>query len=156
MRHFLIDGNNLLGKLSVREKSFRPENPASRELLTIRLRDFFREKNDSVTLFFDGHESEKINGEKIKIVYSDKREADALIREKIERTKNRKTLVIVSSDNQIRNFARVCSSETILSEEFASQISRREAATTEDKIPPSTDKEFFLKLFTSGKPDQED
>lgn len=153
MPHYLIDGNNLLGKLSVRDKSFLPENPSSRELLVLKLSGYFQDKKDEVILFFDGYENDRIRGGKIRIMYSNKRPADLLIREKIEHTKNRKTLCVVSSDNEIRNFAKVCSCRVIKSEEFAATLSsgkKSSNASAEDEKNTGGDKEFFIKIFSQG------
>ncbi len=152
MNHYLIDGNNLLGKLSIKDKSYRAENAGSRELLLIRLTDHFRTKNDSVTLFFDGHENGKLSGGKIKIIYSNSRTADSLIREKIEKTKNRKALKVISSDHEIQNFARVCSCEIISSEDFAKRLFAKNSNPDDSDIKHDTsvDKDYFIKLFTSG------
>lgn len=154
MPHYLIDGNNLLGKLSNRDKSFRAENPSSRELLLIKVISYFHNRKDEVTLFFDGYESDKLRGGKIKIVYSNNRPADQLIRDRIDHSKKRANLVIVTSDNEIRNYARVCSCTTIKSEEFSVNLFERKAPEKEshnDEKTTSEDKEFFLKLFSQGK-----
>ncbi|NUN07869.1 MAG: NYN domain-containing protein [Ignavibacteriaceae bacterium] len=154
MPHYLIDGNNLLGKLSSRDKSYRAENPLSRELLLMKVISYFQNRKDEVTLFFDGYESDKLRAGKIKIVYSNNRPADKLIRERIEQAKSRSNLVVVSSDNEIRNYARVCSCSVIKSEEFSVNLFERKAPEKEhynDEKTTSEDKEFFLKLFSQGK-----
>jgi len=69
MIHYLIDGNNLFGKM----KSL-PKSPAKyideREYLVFTLDRFFYGRKCKVFLYFDGFMKTAIRSQKVKIIYS--------------------------------------------------------------------------------------
>ncbi|MBD3410541.1 MAG: hypothetical protein GF419_10110 [Ignavibacteriales bacterium] len=114
MRHRLIDGNNVVGKTKRRGAG------DDRLALTIRLQDWRRRRGDRLTVFFDGGPFEGKAGAPVK--FSHHRQADDLIREEIERAKNPRNLVVVTSDRALADFARACSCEVTSSEEFLREL----------------------------------
>jgi uncharacterized protein len=146
MRHFIIDGNNLIGKMH-RIKS--KDKITDREQLSFILERFFSGKKTKVSLHFDGHKNLPIKVSGIKIIYSENRTADELIKNEIEKTDNRKNITLVSSDNNLREFARVCSCSVMSSEDFINEINSSQAGDEENKIIESLqqNKNEFKKLF---------
>ncbi|HSL90717.1 MAG TPA: NYN domain-containing protein [Ignavibacteriaceae bacterium] len=145
MRHFIIDGNNLIGKMpSVKSK----DKNAEREKLAFILERYFSNRKVKVSLHFDGHKKLPIKVTGIKILYSENQTADDLIKNEIERTTNRKNIIFVSSDNNLKEFARVCSCEVKSSEDFGKDITSSQNNDEEANIIDSIKNiDEFKKLF---------
>lgn len=145
MRHFIIDGNNLIGKMpAVKSKDKNTE----REKLAFILERYFTNKKVKVSLHFDGHKNLPIKAAGIKIFYSENLTADDLIKNEIERTSNRKNIILVSSDNNLKEFARVCSCEVKSSEDFVKNITSSQKNDEEENIIESMKNiDEFKKLF---------
>ncbi len=148
MRHYIIDGNNLIGKISKLQKLQQQDKQSSREKLAFLIEDYFHNKKAKVTLHFDGYENNPIRLSFAKIIYSDNKTADDKIRKQIEDSKNRRNLVVVSSDLSIVDFARKCSCNVITSEEFARQMFTAGDDNAEEKlIDRLKNSEDWEKLF---------
>ena len=124
---FIIDGNNLIGKIPQLFKLQQKDRQSSREKLAFILDNYFHNKNAKVTLHFDGFRNVPIKNSTIKIFYSDSREADQAIKEQISRTKNKKLITVVTSDLNLAEFAKVCSSDVIPSEEFGRMLNENKS-----------------------------
>ncbi len=124
------------------------DRQATREKLALILERYFIEKKTKVTLHFDGFANDPIKTSGIKIIYSENKTADEKIKSQIEKSKKRTTLTIVSSDNNVREFARVCSCVVIKSEEFVKQLNASKSGNEEsDRISSIDDPEEFKRLF---------
>lgn len=145
MLHYIIDGNNLLGKMpSLRSVGGQKD----REKLSFMLERFFTGRKVKVSLHFDGHKIDPIRVAGIKIIYSDERTADEMIKTEIERSNKRKNIILISSDNNLKEFARVCSCAVKNSEEFFGMINSSSIVDEEKrKIDEINDTEEFKKLF---------
>lgn len=122
MKHYIIDGNNLIGKIHSLKRVQSKEKQSARERLAFIIDNFMHDKKVKCTIHFDGFEQLPIKTSRCKIIYSDDLTADEKIKIQIEQTKNRKNLLVVTSDNNIREFARVCSCDILKSEEFVKLI----------------------------------
>lgn len=148
MKSYLIDGNNLIGKIGSIKKIQNKDKQAAREKLVILIEKYFIDRSGKVFLHFDGFQNTPISFSKGKIIYSEKSKADKKIKEQIELTKNRKNLIVVSSDHEIQNFAKVCSSDVLSSEEFAKALTSKKNMNEEEKrIKAINNVEEFKKLF---------
>lgn len=149
MKHYIVDGNNVIGKskelieLQKKNKSF------SREKLAFKVSNFVRGKKLKVTIHFDGFKNLPINIPNITIVYSDTKEADSYIRRQIEQSKNPRKLILVSSDHDLQNFARACACEVLPSEDFNKLLNEQDDNDEENNKIESMNKEIneFKKLF---------
>ncbi len=150
MLHYIIDGNNLIGKIRSFSKLQHKDKTAVREQLIFFVDRYFHSKKAKVTLHFDGYENLPIKSEKCKIIYSNNKIADQKIKEQIENSKSRTTLIVVSSDNNIREFARVCGCKILTSEEFASEVQKENNSNEEEERIKSIDSvEEFKKIFNA-------
>jgi predicted RNA-binding protein with PIN domain len=148
MRHYIIDGNNLIGKVSSLKKLQLRDKQSSREKLALMIERIFTKKNTKVSLHFDGYPKEEIKIQKGKVIYSKNITADEMIKREIEKSKNPKNLVVVTSDSNLKEFARKCSTTVISSEEFIKQSSASSSAEEENRIIKEIDNpEEFKKLF---------
>ena len=152
MKHYLIDGNNLIGKIIFLHKLQQKDKQRSREKLAFMIDNFFHEKRAKITIHFDGFKNLPIKLNQAKIVYSDNKSADDKIKNQIELAENRKNLVVITSDNNIQEFARVCSCLIIKSEEFARTIQSKKQDDEKDIIEKMNNNlDEWEKLFDEGK-----
>jgi predicted RNA-binding protein with PIN domain len=148
MKHFIIDGNNLIGKIPSIKNLQRNNRQASREKLAFLLGRYFSTGRNMVSLHFDGHVNDEIKVAGIRIKYSGSKTADDKIKNEIERSKNPKNITVVTSDNNIMQFARVCSCEVIKSENFSKQLfTHRHSDDEQSRIEEINNLEEFKKLF---------
>ena len=148
MKHFIIDGNNIIGKIPALKKLQAKDRQMSREKLAIMLQRYFGKRNAKVSLHFDGYPKDEIKILKAKIKYSKNFTADEMIKKEIEDSKNPKNLVVITSDLNLKDFARKCSCKIISSEEFSKQIDSPSSAEEESKrIQELNNPEECKKLF---------
>ena len=148
MKKYIIDGNNLIGKIQSLANLQKKDKQASREKLAHLVDRYFINKKIEVILNFDGFANQKINPSKIKLVYSDKISADEKIKKQIEAEKNKRNIVVISSDNNVREFAKVCGCEVILAEDFRKEITEdKNTDDEESRIKAMDDIDTFKKMF---------
>ncbi len=147
MNHYIIDGNNLIGKIM---KNMKIVNKgAYRDELVRILNTHFAGKKCSVSLHFDGYENIPLLFTKGKIIYSNNRTSDEKIREEIDNSTSKRKIILVTSDRQLAEYARVNSCKVISSEEFGNDISNKRQSDEEvQRIKEmENETEEFKKLF---------
>ena len=148
MKHFIIDGNNVIGKINSLKRIQEKDKQQSRLKLAFLIDNYFQNKNVKVTIHFDGYANEPIKLNNCKIKYSKNHTADDNIKHQIETSSNPKNITIVTSDNNLRQFAKVCSCYLQSSEEFAINLKQKGKDDEADKIDRmSKDINGFKKLF---------
>jgi predicted RNA-binding protein with PIN domain len=148
MRRYIIDGNNVIGKISLLKRFQKKDKQASREKLLLMIERYFNKRNAKVSLHFDGHPKEQIGTIMGKITYSNKLTADEMIKKEIEKSNNPKNIIVITSDFNLKEFAQKCSCNTISSEEFGKQISTSSSIEEESRrIQELDDTDEFKKLF---------
>jgi len=147
MLTYLIDGNNLIGKIKQFKELQKKDKQGVRGKLALRLDTFFSSKNQKVILFLDGFKSEAINTNKIRIVYSDKKSADEEIKKQIELTKNRRTISLITSDSNLAQFGKVCGCTVIDCSKFAKELFSQQKDLNEEEIAKSINQQEIKNLF---------
>lgn len=148
MLTYIIDGNNLIGKISYLINLQKKDKQASREKLVYMLDRYFINKKASVFLHLDGHPNSKINSSKMKIIYSENQTADDKIKKQISQSKSPRNLIVITSDSNLAQFAKVCSTAVITSEEFSALLNKTSNSVDEESIIKSINNvEEFKKLF---------
>jgi len=148
MKHYIIDGNNLIGKIGSLSKLQKKDKQRAREQVAFLIQQYFQNKKVSVSLHFDGYPAQSIKFYNGKIIYSANKTADEKIKEEIEEAKNRQNIIVVSSDNNIKEFARVCGCEILSSEKFGELITQTKTVDEEKpQINSPSDIEEFKRLF---------
>jgi predicted RNA-binding protein with PIN domain len=152
MKHFIIDGNNLIGKIPALSGLQKKDKQQVREKLVFLLQNYFSGKKIKLTLHLDGFENSPLKIYNGMIIYSNSTTADEKIKEQISKEKNRKNINVVSSDNAVKEFAKVCGCQMILSEEFAKLIKGKSSGDEEElRIKQmKNDVEEFKRLFEVG------
>ena len=150
MLHYIIDGNNVIGKIPDLFKLQKSDKQRSREQLVYLLQKYFQNKKINLTLHFDGYANTPLSLPKGKIIYSENKLADSLIKENIEKIKNRKNIILITSDNELRNFGKACGCTIISSKDFGTTITKgnsvdEEKSRTEEINDVEEWKRIFLK-----------
>jgi len=145
---YIIDGNNLIGKISSLMNLQKKDKQASREKLVFLLDRYFIQKKANVTLHLDGHPGGRINSSKMKIVYSENQTADEKIKKQISQSKSPRNIIVITSDSNLAQFAKVCSNTVVSSDEFAAEIKKSTSNSDEEaKINSMNNIDEFKKLF---------
>jgi len=149
MLTYIIDGNNLIGKISSLMNLQKKDKQASREKLAHVLDRYFTNKKANVTLHFDGHPNSKINALKMKIVYSENQTADDKIKKQISQFKSPRNLIVITSDSNLAQFAKVCSCNVNSSDDFAVEINNGSDNNIDEQsiIDSMNNVDEFKKLF---------
>ena len=120
---YLIDGNNLLGRVAPEELRER----SGRDGLVVKLLAFQKVTHTRIRLVFDGH-PEKDRTEvpvnpKFTILYpGEGQSADDVIEDILRRLTDRRRFFVVSSDRAVREFAKESGVTAVTSEEFAKEL----------------------------------
>lgn len=126
----------------------KKDKQASREKLVYMLDRYFINKKANVSLHLDGHPNSKINSSKMKIIYSENQTADDRIKKQISISKSTRSLIVITSDANLSQFAKVCSCNVISSEKFVAEVNRNATNSDEQSIIDSMNNtEEFKKLF---------
>jgi predicted RNA-binding protein with PIN domain len=145
---YIIDGNNLIGKISLLMNLQKKDKQASREKLVFMLDRYFANKKANVFLHFDGHPNSKINSSRMKIVYSENQTADDKIKKQISQFRSPRNLIVITSDSNLAQFAKVCSCTVYSSDDFAAEINKSAGNLDEQSIIDSMNNiDEFKKLF---------
>ena len=147
MKQYLIDGNNVIGKMADLKKLQQTDPQASRERLAHIIDRFFSGKKFKVYLHFDGHPKDAIRTGKIRIVYSHDLSADTEIRRQIENSKNPKHFIVVTSDRALSEFAKVCSCTVEASESLIQKIIDSNRSDIEEDIINDISDDEIKRLF---------
>jgi hypothetical protein len=150
VKHYIIDGNNLIGKIASIWILQRKDKQAAREQLTFIVDRFFNQKKFKVTLHFDGFKNDEINAQNLRIQYSGSRTADELIKKEIMNSKNSREICLISSDINLIDFARVCECMVENSENFAAELSHNDGPDEEKKRTDEIDNNEIKKMFGVG------
>jgi predicted RNA-binding protein with PIN domain len=117
---YLIDGNNFIGHTS----RYEPRDPRSKREITAKLWIFYKIKRTKIWLVFDGPPDPKISAlrfpeKSLTIIYPDQDEnADSVIKDIIAQREILKKFYVVSSDREIKDYARRMGAKPLTCEEF--------------------------------------
>ncbi len=120
---YLIDGNNLLGRIAPHEL----REPGGRDGLVVRLLAFQRVTRARIRLVFDGNPDVRPTdiavNPKFTIHYpGEGQSADDVIRDMILRQTDRRRFFVVSSDRALRGLAEKRGLESVTSDAFAREL----------------------------------
>lgn len=148
MLNYIIDGNNLIGKIASLMSLQKKDKQASREKLVYILDRYFISKKANVSLHLDGHPAGRVSSSKMKLVYSENLTADEKIKKQISQSKSPRNIIVVTSDSNLAQFAKVCSATVVSSDEFAVEINKSGDKFDEESIIKSINNvDEFKKLF---------
>ncbi len=153
MEHFILDGYNAIHAIPALKKTLAHDAHSARELFIHAVARLTHHRKFRCTIVFDGSAPADATKQSphapVHVLYSFPQTADSKIKQMIEQSKIRSLLVIISSDREILNFARVCSCQTYTSKHFANLLSQSDdsaAEKTDTQLSPSQVNEW-LKIF---------
>ena len=157
MKKILIDGHNLIPKVG----GISLSDPEDEAKLTARVSEYCRLAKVKAELFFDGAPPGKNATSRLGLInvhhVRQGTTADAAIIQYLHREgHNARNLLVVSSDHEVQNKARMLHSEVMSSDEFARQMravfSSPQASMNIKETPPSEEEvEEMLKLMTENR-----
>jgi hypothetical protein len=152
MQHFIIDGYNVIHAIPSLKNLLAHDAESAREQLIYLVAQLSTKRKFRCTIVFDGHapaHHRSSPNAPIHVLYSFPQIADVKIKEMIDKAKNRSLLVIISSDHEILNYARVCSCITHTSKHFANLLSSDGPSAPEKSDAPLSDSQVkeWLKIF---------
>ncbi len=135
VKHFLIDGYNLAHKIGI--KITKDNLQQVRNDVRLKVSMLVSQKKCKATLVFDGRgvmgATEQYHN--VAVVFTASGEtADAYIKKMIDEIPSKSTLCVVSSDNEILQYAKVSRAQTIRSENFLCDL---QTATMSDSCKPT-------------------
>lgn len=113
---YLIDGFNLVHKIPAVKKSSFPR----RDLIQfIKKKGLTGSRNNKVIIVYDGHDNDEVGLEKeFTVLFSKDRTADAVIKDKLQRAKNKSQIIVVSDDREVRDAAGIEGAKSCRIHEF--------------------------------------
>jgi predicted RNA-binding protein with PIN domain len=154
---YVIDGNNLLGRIAPHELRER----GGREGLVVRLLAYQRVTRARIHLVFDGNPEETPTAvpvnPKFTIHYPGAGDsADDVIRDMVLRQTDRRRFFVVTSDRALRELARKRGIETVTSDAFARELKaaikegkKRRELDKRTETPSSLEIELWDEVFKS-------
>lgn len=152
-QQYIIDGYNVIHAIPSLKKTLLHDAHSARELLIHSVSQLTHTKKIRCTIVFDGVTPNAVvkhsSHAPVHVVYSSPHSADTKIKQMIEHSKNRSLLVIISSDREILNFARVCSCQTHTSKHFSNLLSASNDSVTEKSDAPLSKSQIdeWLRIF---------
>jgi predicted RNA-binding protein with PIN domain len=122
---YIIDGNNLIGS----SPDIGIDDPQGREKLIVLVEKYQNRKKNNIILVFDGEPKDsayetKVNN-KLKVVYPRYGEsADITIKNILDDYNNFKDVVLITSDRELKTFAKKKGAKTVNSIEFYYELKR--------------------------------
>ena len=148
---YLVDGHNLIPKVGLHLNS--PDDEM--DLVAI-LKEFARLKRQQVEVYFDGAPIGQAGTRMLGTVRAHfvplGQTADSAIRSRLKKMeKDAKNWIIVSSDHEVQNAARVVRAQVVTSDEFVKMLraatNSAPKANTENKKLSAQEVDEWLKLF---------
>jgi len=157
---YLIDGNNFIGHSSPAEL----RDPQSKHRLISKLLRFQRQKRTRVLVVFDGNPDPDFVDKRFRrkffsvIFPSFDQNADEVIKEIISKETDLRRFFVVSSDREIKNFAKAQGAKPLSCREFERELKsvlkeHRESQAEEKKVAllSSFEIDQWLKIFKNKK-----
>lgn len=125
---YLVDGNNLMGQ---RVGWHRDKAGARRKLLD-QLARFAQAKRVTVAVVFDGspeqHFADGASYRGVRVFYAERgSNADERIKRLVENSRERRTLLVVTSDRALADYVRRCGAQVVRAGEFRRRMEEDEA-----------------------------
>jgi len=155
MKIYLIDGNNVLRADKNWNQLFLEDPERAKNLLVQKVVDFLRDRNNKAIIFFDGfnfiHSHTKVSN-KVEIKHAKNKTADETILITIEKHTNKKNLIIVSNDLELRNKAKLYQCQIESSEDFIKDLHKAKTSSGNLDKPDSKgeDLNYWLRVFGEG------
>ena len=120
---YLVDGNNVMAQ----RVGWHRDKPKARRGLMDELALFARARQARVAVVFDGapeqHFGDGASYKGVRVFYAERgSNADERIKQMVENSRERRTLMVVTSDRQLADYVRRCGAKVIRSGEFRKKM----------------------------------
>jgi predicted RNA-binding protein with PIN domain len=157
---YLVDGNNVMAQ---RVGWHRDKSKARRRLMD-ELARFAHERRVRVAVVFDGapeqHFSDGASYKGVRVFYSERgSNADERIKQMVESARERRTLVVVTSDRRLADYVRRCGSPVLRSGEFRRKMEEataNRAQANEDDPSVAGELDQWMRYFGVAPEDDEE
>jgi len=128
--HYIIDGYNLIHNIPRFRKSLDSSLEYARNMLIFFVRSYLSSHKVKITIVFDGDEvgyieNPTLSTQRLKVIYSKPPEkADPIIKKLIHKTQNKKSLFIVTADNDLINYSKQHGVQVLSPAEFYHRASK--------------------------------
>lgn len=153
MRKILVDGYNLIFQFPELRKMLERDLEQARDGLLIRLGSYANSRRIQIVVVFDGDgrvTEESYAHREFRVIFSKPPEkADQVIKELIEKSRS-EDIIVVSSDREIVDYARLYGVKTASSRQFAHEMSESTSHDVEKKFDhPMSQEELkeWMRLF---------
>ena len=128
----MVDGNNVMAQ----RVGWHRDKPRARRTLMDELAHFARQRRVTVTVVFDGaperHFGDGATYKGVRLFYSERgSNADERIKKLVEHERERRTLVVVTSDRALADYVRRCGAQVLRSGEFRKKMDEAAARSGE-------------------------
>ena len=155
---YLVDGNNVMAQ----RVGWHRDKPKARRALMDDLAQFARTRGVRVDVVFDGapekHFADGASYRGIRVLYSARgSNADERIKRLVEESRERRTLLVVTSDRALADYVRGCGARVIRSGEFRKKLEEALLTSEENAPEPSTVGELdeWMRYFGVAPEDDE-
>lgn len=135
---YLVDGNNVMAQ----RVGWHRDKSKARRVLMDELAHFARARGVRVEVVFDGaperHFADGASYKGIRVLYGARgSNADERIKRLVEESRERRTLMVVTSDRALADYVRNCGARVIRSGEFRKKLDAASLASEENAPDPS-------------------
>lgn len=136
---YLVDGNNVMAQ----RVGWHRDKPKARRGLMDELARFAQGRSVRVSVVFDGapeqHFGDGASYKGVRVFYAERgSNADERIKQMVEQSRERRTLMVVTSDRQLADYVRRCGAKVIRSGEFRKKMEEDiTASARQDQDEPS-------------------
>ena len=157
---YLVDGNNVMAQ----RVGWHRDKPKARRGLMDELAQFARGARVRVSVVFDGapeqHFGDGASYQGVRVFYAERgSNADERIKQMVENARERRTLIVVTSDRQLADYVRRCGAQVLRSGEFRKKMeaaSIKGAQQDNDEVPAGGKLDEWMRYFGVAPEDDED
>ena len=155
---YLVDGNNVMAQ----RVGWHRDKPKARRRLMDELARFAQVRQVRVTVVFDGAPEEFFRDgasyRGVRLFYSERgSNADERIKQLVEQSRERRTLIVVTSDRALSDYVRRCGARVMRSGEFRKRM-EESAASNSNSDEPAVEGELneWMRYFGVSPEDDEE
>jgi predicted RNA-binding protein with PIN domain len=159
---YLVDGNNVMAQ----RVGWHRDKPGARRVLLDELARFAQAKGARVTVVFDGapeqHFADGASYRGVRVFYAERgSNADERIKRMVEEERERRTLLVVTSDRALADYVRRCGAQVLRSGDFRRRMEEATAGAGEPPEPEARqgvaaeELDGWMRYFGVGPEDEE-
>lgn len=157
---YLVDGNNVMAQ----RVGWHRDKPKARRGLMDELARFAQGQRVRVSVVFDGapeqHFGDGASYKGVRVFYAERgSNADERIKQMVENARERRTLIIVTSDRELADYVRRCGAQVVRSGEFRKKMAEaitQAAHQNQDESSVGGKLDEWMRYFGVAPEDDED